>query len=65
MKLPTQNDFDLKGFDVSRFEVGKVYDVGLRLAELLIVCGYAEPQMRSHERAPAHDERGAEHKRRT
>jgi len=28
-------------FDVSNFEVGKIYDVGLRLAEYLIVCGFA------------------------
>jgi hypothetical protein len=31
-------------FDVSRFQVGNVYEVGPRLAELLIVCGCAKPE---------------------
>jgi hypothetical protein len=50
IKPPTSDDCDLEGFDVSRFEIGKVYDVGPRLGELLIVCGYAEPEMRRHDR---------------
>jgi len=50
-KLPRSEDCDLEGFDVSRFEVGNVYEVGPRLGELLIVCGYAEPEMRQHDRA--------------
>jgi NADH:ubiquinone oxidoreductase subunit B-like Fe-S oxidoreductase len=51
VKRPTTGDCDLEGFDVSRFEVGEVYEVGPRLAELLIVCGYAEPEMRPRDRA--------------
>jgi hypothetical protein len=41
---------DLEGFNVSRFEIGQLYTVGPRLAELLIVCGFAEPEMRTVER---------------
>jgi hypothetical protein len=41
----------LEPFDISRFEVGKVYEVGPRLAEVLIVAGYAEPEMRVKDRA--------------
>jgi NADH:ubiquinone oxidoreductase subunit B-like Fe-S oxidoreductase len=44
--VPTQ----VEPFDVSRFEIGKVYEVGSRLAEVLIVAGYAEPEMRSKNR---------------
>jgi hypothetical protein len=44
-------DCDLKGFDVSRLEVGKVYDLGQQLGELLIACGYAKPEMRQYDRA--------------
>ena len=51
LQPPTAGDCDLQGFEVSRFEVGKVYEVGPRLAELLIVCGYAEPEMRQRDRA--------------
>jgi hypothetical protein len=46
LKRPTPNDCDLKGFDVSHFEIGHVYEVGARLWELLVVCGYAEPELR-------------------
>ena len=38
---------ELEPYDVSRFEVGKVYEVGPRLAEVLIVAGFAEPEMRT------------------
>jgi hypothetical protein len=51
VKPPNSRDCDLEGFDVSRFAVGQVYEVGLRLGELLIVCGYAEPEMRQRDRA--------------
>lgn len=36
-------DRNIEGFDVRGFEVGKVYEVGPRLGELLIVMGYADP----------------------
>ena len=41
---------DLEGFDVSFFEVGLVYEVGPTLGTLLIVAGYAEPEMRRSDR---------------
>ena len=47
LKAPRDSEFI--PFDVSRFRPGEVYEVGPRLAELLIVCGYAipeEPQQR-------------------
>jgi hypothetical protein len=44
LKTPNPTQFDL--FDVSRFVVGQVYEVGIRLAELLVVEGCAEPEMR-------------------
>jgi hypothetical protein len=50
LKVPQASEFI--PFDVSRFQVDKVYEVGTRLAELLIVCGYAAPEMRSDDRAP-------------
>jgi hypothetical protein len=31
-------------FDVSRLRPGEVYEIGPRLAELLIVCGYGKPE---------------------
>lgn len=40
-KLP--EDRNVEGFDVRGLEVGKIYDVGPRLGELLIVMGYADP----------------------
>lgn len=51
IKVPSNGNRDLEGFDLSRFEVGHVYEIGPRLAELLIVCGYAEPEMRKRDRA--------------
>ena len=48
-KLP--NRAESEPFDVAHFEVGKVYEVGPRLAEYLIVAGYAEPEMRAVDRA--------------
>jgi hypothetical protein len=38
-------------YDVAHFQVGGVYEVGPRLAEYLIVAGYAEPEMRAVDRA--------------
>jgi hypothetical protein len=64
-KLPTQNDFDLQGFDVSRFKVGRSYEVGPRLGELLVVCGYAELEMRSNARGIEHEQRCADDKSET
>jgi hypothetical protein len=52
LKAPKVGDCDLQGFDVSRFEVGQIYDLGQQLAELLLACGYAEPETRrQHGRA--------------
>jgi hypothetical protein len=48
-KTPVPNE--LEPYDVSRFEVGKVYEVGPRLAEVLIVAGFAEPESRTKDRA--------------
>ena len=45
------NAAESEPFDVARFLVGKVYEVGPRLAEFLIVAGYAEPEMRLIDRA--------------
>jgi hypothetical protein len=43
-------------FDVSRFQVGGVYQVGIKLGELLIVGGYAHPDRRTrHLRVEAAD----------
>src|SRR5436309_3380671 len=49
VKTPDPMQFEL--FDVSRFEVGQVYDVGTRLAELMMVDGCAEPEMHPADRA--------------
>ena len=49
-------DRELEGFDLSRFEVGQVYDVGQRLGELLIVLGHAVPDMRREQQDRAADE---------
>jgi hypothetical protein len=49
LKTPNPTQFEL--FDVSRFVVGQAYDVGIRLAELMIVDGCAEPDMRAVDRA--------------
>ncbi len=45
LKPPQASDFI--PFDVTRFQVGRVYEVGPRLAELLIVCGCAETESSS------------------
>jgi hypothetical protein len=37
-----------EGFDLSSYQVGRTYDVGRRLAELLVERGHAEPATRSH-----------------
>jgi hypothetical protein len=41
---------DVEGYDVRHFEVGEVYDVGPRLADLLVMCGYGLVEMRHSER---------------
>jgi hypothetical protein len=51
IKLLRSGDYGLQGLDLPRLELGEVYKVGPRLAELLIVCGYAEPEMPLRERA--------------
>jgi hypothetical protein len=48
-KLPPAAEFE--GFDLRRFEIGCVYDVGIRLAELLVFAGFATIEMRMNERA--------------
>ena len=51
VKVPTSLDSDLGGLDLAQFELGKIYDVGPRLGELLVVGGYAEPERRERDRA--------------
>jgi hypothetical protein len=46
---------EFESFDVSRFQVGGLYEVGLKLGELLIVGGYAHPDRRAREQAEAAD----------
>jgi hypothetical protein len=45
----------IEGIDLRHFRFceGQVYDVGPRLAELLIVLGYAEPENREDHAADA------------
>jgi hypothetical protein len=45
------NPHEIESFDLRPFEVGRVYEIGPRLAELLTVCGYAAPEMRAHQQA--------------
>jgi hypothetical protein len=49
----------LEDCDVSHFMVGGTYDLRARLAELLIVLGYAQSEMRREQSPapPAHDRR--------
>jgi hypothetical protein len=42
---------DYEGFDVSHLIVGQVYDIAPGLATLLVVGGYAMPEMRTLDRA--------------
>ena len=46
LRLPGGTDPALEGFDLAPYEIGKVYNINARVAELLIVCGYAAPEMR-------------------
>jgi hypothetical protein len=48
LSLPA--DANVEGCDVSRFLVGSVYDVTPEFANLLIVAGYAMPELRNRER---------------
>ena len=41
VKLPVGNDAEL--FGPSNLRVGEIRDVGPRMAEFLLACGYAEP----------------------
>ena len=41
---------DVEGYDVRHLEVGEVYDVGPRLADLLVIGGYGMVEMRRGER---------------
>jgi hypothetical protein len=54
-KLPPSGN--LEGFDLHphAFHSGEVYDVPSRLAEILILWGYAEPEMRRESRDRAAD----------
>jgi hypothetical protein len=40
LSIPSSSDFD--EFDLSRYRVGQIYELSLRLATLLIIDGYAE-----------------------
>jgi hypothetical protein len=40
----------VEGYDVRHFEVGEVYDVGPRLADLLVIGGYGLVEMRHSDR---------------
>ena len=51
VRVPTTLDGDIGGLDLSQFEIGKIYDVGPRLGELLVAGGYAEPERRERDRA--------------
>lgn len=42
----------MDGFDLERFELGKVYEVDARLAQYLVVAGYA----RADAKGPESDE---------
>jgi hypothetical protein len=55
MKDLPPNLSDVEGFDLRGFAPHQVYDVSTRLAELLIVLSYAEPEMRRQERATSDD----------
>jgi hypothetical protein len=49
----------LEGFDLKpyHFEAGHAYDLPSRLAEVLVLWGYAELEMRQQPRADAADKR--------
>lgn len=49
----------LEGFDLApyHFQAGQVYDVPSRLAEVLVLWGYAELEMRRRSRAEAPDKK--------
>jgi hypothetical protein len=49
VKQPTSSE--VEHLDLSRFQVGGVYDIGPNMAALLTVCGYAAPEMRSQQQA--------------
>ena len=54
-KVPPSGN--LEGFDLRshQFKAGKVYEVPSRLAEILILWGYSEPEMRGQNRDRAAD----------
>jgi hypothetical protein len=54
----------LEGFDLSRYEIGKIYEVGARLAELLVILGYADPRARRADRDIAADRPNRRRRRR-
>jgi hypothetical protein len=43
VKILTRMKGDVEGIDLTRFEVGKVYNVRTFLANYLLASGYAEP----------------------
>jgi hypothetical protein len=53
VKLPTGKDLELLG--PSYFTVGEIRDVGPRMAEYLLACGYAEPCDAPHQNSIAAD----------
>ena len=48
-RVPPVSEF--AEFSMPRFTSGEVYEVGPKLATVLIVAGYAEPEMRVVDRA--------------
>jgi hypothetical protein len=57
-KEPDVRELESAGFDVRHLQVGHDYDVGPRLADYLIVCGYAVLEMRREDRTEAADRAG-------
>lgn len=56
IKSPAGRELESEGFDVRRFQPGCIYEVGPRLAEYLIVGGYAVLEARQNVRDKAADE---------
>ena len=46
----------LEGFDLSRYQLNEVYDIGRSLSELLLISGYATPEDDGSRRAASRQE---------
>jgi hypothetical protein len=53
VRIKTLPALRYEGFDLSSLQIGLIYDVERRLAELLIERGFAEPETRSDRRRAA------------